>query len=138
MSHTIPDIIKITAEAIQNGIKPYKLIADPTKILSKETKQIVIAKKGSGVRLSEEIIDQLIADGESIDKDALTWKHYLDIPQSPRYVVFPDRENKTLIKKILLEIIPDLRIVNVPVEDWSWDISTTDGPFAQEFISYFI
>lgn len=139
MSFTVKDIIKITAEAIQNGIKPYKLIQDPTKILSGETKQIVISKKGKGVRLAEHIIDQLIEHGEKINKDSLVWKYFHNIPTpESKYTDFEDRENKTLLKLIELGKVKNLGIANVPVENWAWAVECTSDIFAQEYIAYFI
>lgn len=139
MSFTVKDIIKITAKAIQNGIKPYKLIDDPTKILSGKTKQIVISKKGKDIRLAEHIIDQLIEYGEKIDKDNLEWKYFHNIPTpESKYTDFKDRENKTLLKLIELGTVKNLSIVNVPIEDWAWAVECTSDLFAQEYVAYFI
>jgi hypothetical protein len=139
MSFTIADIIKITAEAIKGGIKPAKLIKDPTKILSGETKKILTSKKGSGIRLAEHIIDNLIGLGEKIDKDTLEWHHFHNIPSpETKYTVFEDRENKTLLALVELGKIKNLGINKVPIEDWSWNIECTSDVFAQEYVAYFI
>jgi len=138
MTFTVAEVIKITAEAIRDGIKPYKLIENPSKILSGETKQIVISKKGKDIRLAEEIIDQLINLGEKIDKKTLSWKTYHNIPNGAKYTIFQDRGNTMLIKLIEAGTLKDLRIVNVPIEEWSWGIEITNDIFSQEYIAYFI
>lgn len=139
MSFTVADIIKITAQAIKDGIKPAKLIKDPSKILSGETKQILTSKKGKGIRLAEHIIDTLIDLGESIDKDSLKWEHFHNIPSpETKYTVFEDRENKSLLALVELGKVKNLGINKVPVEDWAWNIECTSDIFAQEYVAYFI
>lgn len=139
MSFTIADIIKITAEAIQSGMRPEKLIKEPGKILSGETKQVITSKKGKNVRLAEYIIDQLIEHGEKIDKESLKWEYFHGIPSpETKYTIFNDRENKTLLALIELGRVKNLGISKVPVENWAWTIECTDDIFAQEYIAYFI
>jgi hypothetical protein len=133
MAPTIHDIIKITAKAIESGIKPYKLIEDPTKILSGETKEIVISKYGKNIRLGENIVDRLIELGETIDKSILKWKQHLSLPgPEHKFTVWENRESTALIKLVKLGETDRLVISHVPVEDWSWIISCTDDVISQQ------
>jgi hypothetical protein len=64
--------IKETAKAIQERkIKPYVIIENPHKILSGETKKILINKRGLGIQVGEEIVDLMIKYGSKIKKDEL-------------------------------------------------------------------
>jgi hypothetical protein len=139
MKLTIHDIIRITAEAIQGGIKPYKLIENPAKILSGNTKKIVISKHGEKIRLGENIIDRLIELGETIDKTKLTWKQHLGIPgPDHRYTEWTQRDTKSLIDLVESGETDRLGIVEVPIEDWSWVVLCTDDIYAREYIHHLI
>lgn len=111
-------LIKKTAEAIQRGVKPYKLIDNPQKILSGETKKIVLNKKEKGIILYEEQIKQLEAMGMQV-KD-LEWKGKYN--NKIRYVNIETRDDPTLILAVEGNMLKDFVIVELPVEEWSWVI----------------
>ncbi len=129
--------IKETAKAILNRkIKPSVIIDNPHKILTGETKKVIINKRGLGIQIGEEIVDLMIKYGSTIEKEKLEWETYCNIPNNDMRSTFVPRDDPILIKMIERKVRTDLqgfKIAEVPIEDWAWYIGKTDGKQGQKF-----
>lgn len=117
--------IKETARAIQERkIKPSVIIQNPHKILSGETKKILVNKRGLGIQVGEEIVDLMIKYGSTIKKEDLDWETYCNIPDENMKSTFVSRDDPILIKMVERKVRKDLhfKIAEVPIEEWSWYI----------------
>lgn len=117
--------IKETAKAIkERGIKPYQIIENPHKILTGETKKIVINKRGLGIEVGEEIVDLMIKYGSTIKKEDLKWETYCNIPDQNMKLTFVPRDDPVLVKMVERKVMKDLhfKIAEVPIEEWAWYI----------------
>lgn len=120
-------LIEKTATAIQRGVKPKKILKNPMLILSGETEKIIINKRGQGVQIFPEVLEQLrTIDKEWVDSMTFTWKTYM-IPGC-KYTEITDRKHKSLIKLIEEKRIPNcgLVVIEVPVEEWSYTIEKSE------------
>lgn len=131
-----------TAESIQNGMKPYKIIDNPRKILSGETKLILINQGGKGLQIAENVCKSMADLGDNWAlNDPKEWKYYLGIPdENMRYTICPERDNKILLKMVERQSIPEsnFKIVEVPVEEWAYEIMVLPGSRQQEYIKCYI
>jgi hypothetical protein len=130
--------IKETAKAIQERkIKPYVIIENPHKILSGETKKILINKRGVGIQVGEEIVDLMIKYGSKIKKDELEWETFCNIPDNNMKSAFVPRDDPVLIKMVERKIRNDLnfKIAEVPIEPWAWYISKSGQAPVFEFVA---
>ncbi len=117
--------IKETAKAIQERkVKPSVIIENPHKILSGDTKKIIVNKRGLGIEVGEEIVDLMIRYGSTIKKDTLTWETYCNVPDSNMRSTFVPRDDPILIKMVERKVMKDLhfKVAEVPVEEWAWYI----------------
>ncbi len=117
--------IKETARAIQERkIKPSVIIQNPHKILSGETKKILVNKRGLGIQVGEQIVDLMIKYGSTIKKDDLEWETYCNVPVEEMKCTFVPRDDPVLIKMVERKVMKDLhfKVAEVPIEEWSWYI----------------
>lgn len=117
-------LIRKTAEAIQNGVKPYKLIENPQKILTGEMKKIVLNRVDQGIVLFED--DVKLLESHGLDLSNLEWKSKFN--NKLRYVVYPERDNKILVDLVESGMLKDFSAFDVPVEEWSWVIKFMKKP----------
>lgn len=129
--------IKETAKAIRDRkIKPSVIVENPHKILSGETKKVIINKRGLGIQVGEEIVDLMIKYGSTIKKENLEWETYCNIPNDEMKSTFVPRDDAILIKMIERKVRTDLhgfKIAEVPIEEWAWYIGKTDGKQGVKF-----
>lgn len=122
-------LILQTVQAIKRGT-PYKeILNDPMKILSGKTEKIIINKRGQGIQLFKNIVEEMIKRNDKWmkkNKSRLIW--YSHILPNCKYTIMNDRKNETLISMIENKEINNcgLRIVDVPVEDWSYTIESSN------------
>jgi len=130
--------IKETAKAIkERGVKPWAIIENPHKILTGETKKIIVNKRGMKIEIGEEIVDLMIKYGSTIKKEDLQWETYCNIPDSNMKSTFVPRDDPILIKMIERKVMPDLhfKVAEVPVEDWAWYVGKTGKTPEFEYIA---
>lgn len=129
--------IKETAKAIQRGVKPYVIIENPHKILTGETKKILVNKRGLGIQVGEEIVDLMIKYGSKINKDELQWETYCNIPDDNMRSTFVSRDDPILIKMVERKVRNDLhfKVAEVPVEEWAWYVGKTGKHPEFEFVA---
>ncbi len=129
--------IKETAKAIlERKIKPYVIINNPHKILTGETKKIIINKRGLGIQIGEVIVDLMITCGSTLNKEELEWETYCNIPNAEMRSTFVPRDDPILIKMIERKVYKDLngfKIAEVPIEDWAWYVGKTNSNQGQKF-----
>jgi hypothetical protein len=150
--------IKETARAIQERkVKPSVIIENPHKILSGETKKIVINKRGLGIKVGESIVDVIIKYGSTIKKDELEWETFCNIPDDNMKSTYIPRDDPVLVKVIERvrnafqgKTIPDpprtdqerlakdlqgFKIAEVPVEEWAWYIGKAGEHTKLEYVA---
>lgn len=130
--------IKETAKAIkERGVKPYQIIENPHKILSGETKKIVINKRGLGIEVGEEIVDLMIKYGSTIKKEDLKWETYCNIPDQNMKLTFVPRDDPILVKMIERKVMKDLhfKVADVPIEEWAWYIGNAGKQPIFEYVA---
>ncbi len=118
------ELIRKTAEAIQNGTKAYKIIEDPHKILSGSMKKIILNRMDNGLIIYEEQAKELEQYG--LDISQLEWKSKFN--GKMKYIVFQERDNKILVDAVEAGILKDFSVFEVPVEDWAWVIKFMKKP----------
>ena len=111
-------LIRKVAEVIQGGVKPYKLIENPQKVLSGEKKKIVLNKVDNGLVLYEEQVKMLKKNG--LDLSNLDWKSKFN--NKVRYVIYENRDDPVLVDAVEAHLLKDFIAFEVPVEEWAWVI----------------
>ena len=130
--------IKETAKAIrERKVKPSVIIENPHKILSGETKKIIVNKRGLGVQVGEEIVDLMIKYGSDIKKDDLEWETYCNIPDSNMRSTFVPRDDPVLIKMVERKVRKDLhfKVAEVPIEEWAWYVGKAGKQPVFEYVA---
>ena len=129
--------IKATATAISNGVKPYAIIENPHKILSGDTKKVVVNKRGLGVKVGEQIVDLMIEYGSTINKDKLVFETFCNVPDTSLRFTFVPRDDPVLVKMVERKVRDDLHftVAEVPVEEFAWYIGITGKNPEFEFVA---
>lgn len=111
-------LIQKTAEAIENGVKPYKIIQNPQKILSGDVKKIVLNRFDRGIILYDYQVKEL--ENAGLKFNNLEWKSKFN--NRMRYIIFEERDNKILVDAVEGGLLKDFSVFEVPVEEWAWVI----------------
>ena len=130
--------IKETARAIkERGVKPWAIIESPHKILTGETKKVLVNKRGMGIKIGEEIVDLMIKYGSTIKKEELDWETFCNVPDVNMRSTYVPRDDPVLIKMVERKVRNDLhlKVAEVPVEDWAWYIGKAGEQNKFEYIA---
>ena len=130
--------IKETARAIkERKVKPWAIIESPHKILTGETKKILVNKRGLGIKIGEEIVDLMIKYGSSVKKDELKWETFCNVPDVNMRSTYVPRDDPVLIKMVERKVRNDLhlKVAEVPIEEWAWYIGEAGEQNKFEYIA---
>ena len=127
----------VTTQQIKENVESY--------IISGKFREIIISKRGFGLKVPEKMIYEMAELGDIhakriIEKD--DFKEYSNNHSRFAFLVNElgeyDRFNENLIKLIKSNLVDEFEICQVPVEEWTYKIRVRDDYWLSEYIDFYV